>query len=416
MKRRWTALLCAALMLGASVPAAVLPMTVSAEETTTPETTVDMVDSKLTEGDYTYQTYGTYQWIDGEKTLISTDYAVLTWYSGEALDVVVPAEIGGVPVRELSGTFKRTKITSAVLPDTLTSIGGEAFNRTNITEIVIPEGVTLIEGEAFNHCEKLERAVLPSTLEKIDWSAFRGCSSLREINIPESVQDIERYAFAETGIEQLTIPNVKTIGQNAFERCDSLQSVTFGEGVEVIGQYAFTECTNLSALTLSDTVTYINDHAFLNCPLTEVTIPASVGTIELAAFSCAETLTSVTVLNPECVIWDDWNYGDTISNANDENGKRTYTGTIYGYDGSTAQAYCEKHGYHFESLGAAPVLRGDVDDDGTLSVADVVLLQKWILAVPDTALANGEAADVYEDGVVDVFDLAALKRALINVG
>ena len=55
---------------------------------------------------------------------------------------------------------------------------------------------------------------------------------------------------------------------------------------------------------------------------------------------------------------------------------------------------------------------GDVNADGIVSVSDVVLLQKWLLAVPDAKLTNWKAADVYEDDVIDIFDLAMLKRKL----
>ena len=57
---------------------------------------------------------------------------------------------------------------------------------------------------------------------------------------------------------------------------------------------------------------------------------------------------------------------------------------------------------------------GDVNDDGAFNVSDVVLLQKWLLAVPDTHLANWKAADFCEDDVLNVFDLCLMKRALIE--
>ena len=55
---------------------------------------------------------------------------------------------------------------------------------------------------------------------------------------------------------------------------------------------------------------------------------------------------------------------------------------------------------------------GDVNADGIVSVSDIVLLQKWLLAVPNAKLTNWKAADVYEDDVIDIFDLAMLKRKL----
>ena len=55
---------------------------------------------------------------------------------------------------------------------------------------------------------------------------------------------------------------------------------------------------------------------------------------------------------------------------------------------------------------------GDVDGDGAFGVTDVVLLQRWLLAVPDTHLAIWQAADLDEDGRLDAFDLSRMKRTL----
>lgn len=57
---------------------------------------------------------------------------------------------------------------------------------------------------------------------------------------------------------------------------------------------------------------------------------------------------------------------------------------------------------------------GDVNADGAFNIADVVLLQKWLLAVPETHLADWKAGDLREDERLDVFDLAMMKRLLIN--
>ena len=58
-------------------------------------------------------------------------------------------------------------------------------------------------------------------------------------------------------------------------------------------------------------------------------------------------------------------------------------------------------------------VQGDVNNDGKLDIADVVLLQKWVLAVPDITLENWKAADLCEDSRLDVFDLCLMKRLLI---
>ncbi|HOH87742.1 dockerin type I domain-containing protein [Ruminococcus sp.] len=57
---------------------------------------------------------------------------------------------------------------------------------------------------------------------------------------------------------------------------------------------------------------------------------------------------------------------------------------------------------------------GDVNSDGEFNISDVVLLQKWLLAVPDTHLENWKAADLCDDDILDVFDLCLMKKALIE--
>ncbi|MBR6968869.1 MAG: CotH kinase family protein [Ruminococcus sp.] len=57
--------------------------------------------------------------------------------------------------------------------------------------------------------------------------------------------------------------------------------------------------------------------------------------------------------------------------------------------------------------------KGDVNSDGSFDVADLVLLQKWLLADSSAVLSNCEAADMYFDGVIDVFDLVSMKKELI---
>ncbi len=55
---------------------------------------------------------------------------------------------------------------------------------------------------------------------------------------------------------------------------------------------------------------------------------------------------------------------------------------------------------------------GDVDANGVFEVKDLILMQKWLLAVPDTKLADWQAGDLCEDGALNVFDLSLMKRLL----
>lgn len=57
---------------------------------------------------------------------------------------------------------------------------------------------------------------------------------------------------------------------------------------------------------------------------------------------------------------------------------------------------------------------GDVNDDGDFSIADIILIKKWLVAIPDTKLENWKAADLNNDGLLNVFDLCLMKRELIK--
>lgn len=57
-------------------------------------------------------------------------------------------------------------------------------------------------------------------------------------------------------------------------------------------------------------------------------------------------------------------------------------------------------------------LKGDVSGDGEFNVADLVILQKWLLAAPNTELANWKAGDLCEDGRLDVFDMIQMRKLL----
>lgn len=57
---------------------------------------------------------------------------------------------------------------------------------------------------------------------------------------------------------------------------------------------------------------------------------------------------------------------------------------------------------------------GDVNGDGDFGVTDIVQIQKWLLGVSGSKLEDWHAADFNKDGVLDVFDLALMKRALLK--
>lgn len=62
----------------------------------------------------------------------------------------------------------------------------------------------------------------------------------------------------------------------------------------------------------------------------------------------------------------------------------------------------------------APVVKGDINSDGELNIADAVLLQKWLLNVADTKLTDWNRADLCRDGILNAFDFCLLKKELTS--
>lgn len=85
------------------------------------------------------------------------------------------------------------------------------------------------------------------------------------------------------------------------------------------------------------------------------------------------------------------------------------------YDREQCQLVDRQLKQAYDEIIKSKIVAGDVDGDGKLTVTDAVLLQKWLLAVPDTRLADWKAADFTGDGVLDVFDLGLMKRALLGI-
>ena len=62
------------------------------------------------------------------------------------------------------------------------------------------------------------------------------------------------------------------------------------------------------------------------------------------------------------------------------------------------------------------LLLGDVNADNQFNIADAVLLQRWLLGDQEAKLTNWQAADLCEDGRLDVFDMIVIKQLLVEEG
>ncbi len=216
-----------------------------------------------------------------------------------------------------------TGLTSITIPDSVTSIGKDAFYNTawydnqpdglvyagkvaytykgtmpSNTSIVLKEGTLGIADEAFSWCTGLTSVTIPDSMTSIGYRSFYNCTGLTSVTIPDSVTSIGGETFSGcSGLTSITIPDsVTSIGYEAFYKCSGLTSVTIPDSVTSIGFWAFYNCTGLTNITIPDSVMSIGSYAFYNCTgLTNVTIGGSVTSIGESAFEGCKGLTSVTI-------------------------------------------------------------------------------------------------------------------------
>lgn len=152
-------------------------------------------------------------------------------YKGTAADVTIPSCYKGKPVTMIDhAAFFNSVVTSVTIPDSVTSIGDNAFGFcSQLTNISIPNSVTDIGFSAFAHCTSLKSITLPSSLSSISEALFSGCSQLTTIQIPDSVPSIQSCAFYHCrNLETIRIPvSVTLIETDAFAGCPSLMTVTY---------------------------------------------------------------------------------------------------------------------------------------------------------------------------------------------
>lgn len=156
---------------------------------------------------------------------------IVTRYNGTAADVTIPSRYQGKPVTMIDhAAFFNSVVTSVTIPDSVTSIGDNAFGFcSQLTNISIPNSVTDIGFSAFAHCTSLKSITLPSSLSSISEALFSGCSQLTTIQIPDSVPSIQSCAFYHCrNLETIRIPvSVTLIETDAFAGCPSLMTVTY---------------------------------------------------------------------------------------------------------------------------------------------------------------------------------------------
>ena len=251
---------------------------------------------------------------------------------------IAEVNITALPIQAF---YKSTNVENLILPNTLITIGEEMFYQSKLKTVVIPANATTIGNSAFEQCASLISIDIPANVETIGTAVFCGCSSLAtvtfengsqlktigggssyygafsyctaltSIEIPASVETIEAAAFKGcSSLATVTFENgsqLKTIGggsysSGAFSDCTALTSIEIPASVETIKASAFKGCSSLATVTFENgsqlkTIEggYPSSGTFADCTaLTSIEIPASVETIEAAAFKGCSSLATVT--------------------------------------------------------------------------------------------------------------------------
>ena len=155
---------------------------------------------------------------------------------------------------------------SLSIPNTVRSIGADAFLETNFTgPLVIPNSVEYIGIRAFMGCDGFTSLTLSESLVEIGREAFCICYGLRgDLTIPASVEYIDWDAFYQCRFDgTLTLsPNLVYIETGIFTECYYFTDIVIPEGITGIGGDAFDFLHLPTELTLPSTLQDIEDYAF----------------------------------------------------------------------------------------------------------------------------------------------------------
>lgn len=189
-----------------------------------------------------------------------------------------------------------------VLPDTVKTIGREAFAVCPISEIDFGNGVEYIGVGAFSSVG-LTSLVIPDSVKTIDAGAFCWCTRLKNVSVGSGLVSLHPQAFESSQNVRYTEyqnglylgnrnnpylilvnvidktcssfeihPDTKTIADRALCICWNITGIVLPDGLTSIGKYAFSGCTGMTSITIPATVTVIGNEAFDWCPsLTAVT-------------------------------------------------------------------------------------------------------------------------------------------------
>lgn len=226
-----------------------------------------------------------------------------------------------------------TTVKELTVPASLVSMGAGAFSdMTGLESLTyMADGVTIDHGsEPFSGsgCEqgmnvkvigdvpvrlftsavgvRISNVVLQDT-SSIGAEAFRG-STVRDVTFIEGLEAVGDHAFAETGLETVSVPGTVALGKYVFSGCTSLRKANVSD-LKSVPEGTFDGCISLGDILFGNGLVEIRDNAFRNIGLESLQLPYSVGVIGIEAFRDCSKLSHITILAHNVTIMERAFYG-----------------------------------------------------------------------------------------------------------
>ena len=176
--------------------------------------------------------------------------------------------------------------------------GGDQAVPRDVKRVRIAENIDTILAYAFEDRQQLIEVVGHNWLRKIGASAFNNCISLRWVRNMTGVIEIEQWAFYNChALSELEFGKVEIIGEGAFFRCKSLESINM-PSIRRVGNYAFQVCEALTDAVFGQDLERIEAAVFCGSSLRRISIPSKYGLIVgNAAFYGCPNLSRVDILD-----------------------------------------------------------------------------------------------------------------------
>lgn len=209
------------------------------------------------------------------------------------------------------------KLKTISIPNSVTSIGENAFYYSGLTSIAIPSSITSIPEACFMGCFNLTSVTIPESIKSMGIWAFMDCESLDAVYI----NDLQ--SWCEIDILEPSPENDYGCATNPLQYAHKLflngkliKDLIIPMGITKVKSYAFTGCSSLVSVTIPESVISIGKESFKGCSsLTSVTFSESVTSIDSWAFSNCSSLTSVICLRPTPPSISEWKpFPDDVAN------------------------------------------------------------------------------------------------------